>query len=90
MRIRHALATVAVGAALALGGLAAPAQAATQPAQGPVGAQDGWRYWGAYWTSDACNQAAREVTMSPDYEWAKCEDGYGTDGKYKWFLYVWA
>lgn len=106
MRVRHALATAAAGTALALGGLAAPSQAATsdthvaataatasdrtQHSEGEVGVQASYHFWASYWTLPDCTAAGVQVVQSNPsrYLRAKCEPGYGTDGKRKFHLYV--
>ncbi|WP_225824083.1 hypothetical protein [Streptomyces naphthomycinicus] len=52
MRIRHALATAAVGTALALGTMTAPAQAAELSPQNVRGVIPSWCYGGEQWDVD--------------------------------------
>jgi hypothetical protein len=107
MRIRRVLPGLALGAAIAVAGLTAPAQAApadtpakmaaattvaynsVDRAQGEVGALATWRFWRSYWTMAECEQGARQV-ISQGYDSAWCKPGYGTDGRWKYHLYVWA
>ncbi|GAA4105109.1 hypothetical protein [Actinomadura miaoliensis] len=95
VRIRHVLAAVAVGNALALGALAAPAQAAatvsgaTRHEEGRVAIQASWHFWASYWTFDECFAAgARVLDSNPRYRAANCVHAKGTDGKMKYHLYI--
>ncbi|CAL9366593.1 hypothetical protein [Streptomyces sp. Tu 3180] len=103
MRIRHALATAALGTVLAVSGLATQAQAAPaaavpaaaasgsaeHAAHGEAGALASWRFWRSYWTEGECDRGALAV-LAQGYDAAYCEYGKGTDGRWKWHLYVWA
>ncbi|NEA21700.1 hypothetical protein [Actinomadura bangladeshensis] len=87
--------------ALALGILAAPAQAftganadeVTTAAMLPSGTAQGrtatWHFWKSYWTRSDCYIAGLNVKASnPRYKKARCVYGRGTDDKRKWHLYI--
>ncbi|WP_157857551.1 hypothetical protein [Streptomyces yerevanensis] len=88
--MRRALVSLALGGVLALAGTTVTAQAA-EPAPAPkVSASEtnvgimSWRFWAAYWTPEACVAVGDQSGRN----W-KCEYKRGTDGKMKWFLYLW-
>ncbi|ALO98631.1 hypothetical protein SHL15_7629 [Streptomyces hygroscopicus subsp. limoneus] len=92
MRIRRALAGLALGGALALGATAVPAQAAegttatqaSASASGDVHPMASYHFYRAYWTLSACNAEGNAL----GYDYA-CVYGQGSDGNYKYFLYLW-
>jgi hypothetical protein len=61
----------------------------TDGTQGEAGVQESWRFWRSYWTEAACDRGALEV-LRQGYEMALCQPGYGTDGRWKYHLYVWS
>ncbi|MFB7273988.1 hypothetical protein [Streptomyces sp. NPDC056244] len=58
-------------------------------AQGDVSTMATWRFWRSYWTMAECERGAIAV-INQGYDAAYCEGGYGTDGRWKYHLYVWA
>ncbi|MFD9210141.1 hypothetical protein ACFVZM_28160 [Streptomyces sioyaensis] len=92
MRIRRALAGLALGGALAVSAAAVPAQAAERTttkeasvsASATVHAMAGYHFYRAYWTLGACLDEGDSLGYS-----YKCQYGTGSDGKKKWFLYLW-
>ncbi|MFJ9448334.1 hypothetical protein ACIRRH_41965 [Kitasatospora sp. NPDC101235] len=76
MRIRHALAATAVGAALALGAAAAPAVAATPaPASAGPAIQAGytWQYTGEYFKAkSACDARASYFLAASNVKYYRC------------------
>ncbi len=91
MRTRNILAGLALGTAITLGGVAAPAQAATAPSN-PVEAQRAsavGHFYSSHRTAHACYDAASYwIGQHPSW-WATCEERPGTDGVMKWHLYMW-
>jgi hypothetical protein len=99
MRIGHALATTAVGAALALGALTAPAQAAesgagtTTPVQAAPAGSSGelaaatwqWVYSGSYSSRSACDVVANDMYYNYNIR-GQCRGPY-SGGRFD--LYLW-
>lgn len=85
MRIRHALATTAVGTAVALGVSVAPAFAVSSAATTAAAAGTA-HYWATYNTFADCTAAGvRVVQSNPDrYYHAEC-----TPSGTQWKLWVW-
>lgn len=90
MRMRSRAVTALAATALAIGGFtaataasanAAPAVAATAR---PAAAAASWHFYASYWTKPECDAAGR--TYGQTY---KCTYGKGTDGRYKYHLYLW-
>ncbi|MFD8395936.1 hypothetical protein ACFV2N_43790 [Streptomyces sp. NPDC059680] len=53
-------------------------------AMGEVHPMAGWHFYRAYWTKAAC--VSEGESLPYDYY---CTGGYGSDGNWKYFLYVW-
>lgn len=90
MRIRHALASLALGGALALGGTAVPAQATEPTPSAKVSANDAnaaapdWHYHSTYYNSPSWCESAGEALSLP----YKCV--FGLPGPLlPIYLYVW-
>ncbi|QEV18817.1 hypothetical protein [Streptomyces alboniger] len=98
MRTRKAIAGLALGTTVGLGLMAAPAQAApaqVAPAQAAQsveetkGAQATRHFYSSHWTLREC-QARGNYWMSRNPSWgAECDPGLGTDGRFKYHLYMW-
>ncbi|GAA1302542.1 hypothetical protein GCM10009647_019240 [Streptomyces sanglieri] len=98
MRTRNILAGLALGTAITLGGVAAPAQAVTAPStaaantKSPVEAQRAsavGHFYSSHRTAQACYDAASYwIGQHPSW-WATCKQFPGTDGVMKWHLYMW-
>ncbi|GGY20221.1 hypothetical protein GCM10010358_83250 [Streptomyces minutiscleroticus] len=99
MDIRKMIAGLALGATVGLGLMVAPAQAATaaSPAA-PAGtksvlddrsAQATKHFYSSHWTRGECEDRGWYwLGQHPSWEWT-CEPGLGTDGKFKYHLYLW-
>jgi hypothetical protein len=99
MDIRKVIAGLALGATAGLGLMAAPAQAA--PATSPVAsastksvlddrsAQATKHFYSSHWTRAECqNRGWYWVSLHPTWTW-ECDPGLGTDGRFKYHLYLW-
>ncbi|MFF9403317.1 hypothetical protein [Streptomyces sp. NPDC014744] len=99
MRTRKIIVGLALGATAGLGLMTASAQAAPMAspvasagAGSAVGAQSTQavkHFFSSHWTLAEC-QAQGNYWMSKNPSWtATCEPGLGTDGKFKYHLYMW-
>lgn len=98
MRIRRAVVGLALGSALALGATAVPAQAAegstttkvSATASGVVHPMAGWHFYRAYWSKAACVSEGEYLLDQYGYDDYSCPGGFGSDKKFKYFLYIWS
>ncbi|MGI5195661.1 hypothetical protein ACQEVY_18765 [Streptomyces sp. CA-288835] len=85
MHLRKTLATAALGSALVVGPLMAPAaQAAEKPetasatvaqkAPAPLTAQGQWEYHSWYWTYANCHEAGKDLVNDPRWTDYTCTD----------------
>ncbi|MFF3752419.1 hypothetical protein ACFYYH_18480 [Streptomyces sp. NPDC002018] len=98
MRARRIMAGLALATTVGLGLMAAPAQAA--PTAAPVASAptevvvdsrsvQAKHFYSSHWTRAEC-QAEGSYWLSQHPTWtATCEPGLGTDGRFKYHLYMW-
>ncbi|MER7487441.1 hypothetical protein ABTY20_16330 [Streptomyces sp. NPDC126497] len=95
MRFRATIAGLALGTTVGLGLMSAPAQAAPTASSGTEGtahtqsAQASKHFYSSHWTRAECQaRGSYWMSLNPSW-WATCEPGLGTDGKFKYHLYMW-
>ncbi|AEM86961.1 hypothetical protein [Streptomyces violaceusniger] len=102
MRIRHVLATTAVGAALSFGALAVPAQAAaidadvattaapsnTDQTEGEASIQSAYHFWASYYSLADCTAAGYHVIQSNPSRYLKATCSHGSNGKYNLYILI--
>ncbi|MFE9899114.1 hypothetical protein [Streptomyces achromogenes] len=95
MRFRTMIAGLALGTTAGLGLMSAPAQAAPTASAGAESVVDTKsvqatrHFYSSHWTLAEC-QARGSYWLSLHPTWtAECAPGLGTDGKFKYHLYMW-
>ncbi|WP_331763828.1 hypothetical protein OH738_40590 (plasmid) [Streptomyces hirsutus] len=86
MRIRKLLASVTLGSALLVGGLAVPAQAAPAPATQAVSAatvMGEMVFYDDYWTHSECQRVGRDGQKAKMWKIYSCQESI-----WDWDLYV--